>query len=41
MGAEIGDSVLNGFVEPLEFGICLGRSLAQFGDVQLSSLSIA
>ena len=32
---EIGDAVLDGVVEPLKFGVCLGRSLAQFGDVRL------
>jgi len=35
---EIGDTVLDGVLEPLEFGIGLGRPLAQFGDMQLSSL---
>ena len=35
---EIGDTVLDGIVEPPEFGVCLGRPLAQFGDVQLSPL---
>ena len=34
---EIGDTVLDGVVEPLEFGICLGRPLAQFGNVRPSS----
>ncbi|KRR16423.1 hypothetical protein CQ14_16245 [Bradyrhizobium lablabi] len=34
---EIGDTVLDRIVQPLEFGVCLGRPLAQFGNVQLSS----
>src|SRR6267143_2633061 len=35
---EIGDAVLDGVVKPLEFGVCLSRPLAQFGDMRLSSL---
>ncbi len=35
---QIGDTVLDGVVQPLKFAICFGRPLAQFGDVRLSSL---
>ena len=31
---EIGDAIFNGIVEPLEFGVCLGRPLAQFSDMR-------
>ena len=34
---EIGDAILDRIVKPLEFGVCLSRPLAQFGDVHLSS----
>src|SRR5258708_21323804 len=34
----MGDAVLDGGVKPLEFGVCLSRPLAQFGDMRLSSL---
>src|SRR5258708_39307490 len=35
---EIGNAVLDRVVEPLEFGGCLGRALAQFGDMRRSAL---
>src|SRR3981189_3715586 len=35
---EIGDAVLDRVVEPLEFGVCFARSLAQFGDMRRSAL---
>ena len=35
---EIGDAVLDRVVEPLEFGLCFARSLAQFGDMRHSAL---
>jgi hypothetical protein len=35
---EIGDAVLDGVVQPLEFGVCLGRTLAKFGDMRCSAL---
>ena len=28
---HVSDSVFDGIVQPLEFGFCLGRTLAQFG----------
>jgi hypothetical protein len=37
MGAEIGDTVLDGIVKSPGFGICLGRPLAQVGDVRSSA----
>ncbi|QQO37139.1 hypothetical protein JJC00_16935 [Bradyrhizobium diazoefficiens] len=33
---QISDAILDGIVQPLEFGICLGRPLAQFGNVRPS-----
>jgi hypothetical protein len=35
---EIGDAVLDRVVKPLEFGVCLAGSLAQFGDMRCSAL---
>jgi len=35
---EIGDTVLDGIIEPLEFGICLGRPLTKVGNVRPSAL---
>ncbi|WP_366145826.1 hypothetical protein [Bradyrhizobium sp.] len=34
---QIGDAVLDGVVQPLEFGVCLRRPLAQVGNVRPSS----
>jgi hypothetical protein len=34
---QISDAILDGVVESLEFGVGLGRSLASFGKVQLST----
>src|SRR5258706_2456618 len=35
---EISDAIFDRIVEPPEFGVCLGRALAQFGNVHLPSL---
>ena len=38
MIGQIGDAILVGVLGSFEFGVCLGRLLAQFGNVRLSTL---
>ena len=35
---KIRDAVFDRIIEPLEFGICFARALAQFGDMRRSAL---